>query len=119
MTMPDLTGQTRSFLADEASFRVVKDMHARNTIVPIVGDFGGPDAIRKVGSYVREHEDVVRVFYGSNVAVYLTNQQMHMFCTNLAGLPVARGSQFVDSKSVISFAERLEACGAGRAGAAR
>ena len=111
MTMPDLSGQTRSYLADETSFRVVKEMHARNTIVPIVGDFGGPDAIRKVGNYVREHEGMVRAFYGSNVAVYLTNQQMQAFCRNLAGLPVARGSQFVDSKSVTSFATRLEACG--------
>ena len=38
---------------------------------------------------------------------------MHAFCNNLSGLPVARGSQFVDSKSVIPFAERLEACGVG------
>jgi hypothetical protein len=116
MTMPDLTGKTRSFLADEASFRLVKEMHARNAIVPIVGDFGGPDAIRKVGAYVREHGDIVSTFYGSNVAVYLTNQQMHAFCVNLSGLPVARESQFVDSKSVIPFAERLEACGIRRAG---
>ena len=117
MTMPDLAGQTRSYLADEASFRFVKDMHARNAIVPIVGDFGGPDAIRKVGAYVREHGDVIRTFYGSNVAVYLTNQQTRAFCVNLAGLPVERGSQFADSKSVIPFAERLEACGVKRTSA--
>ena len=116
MTMPDLAGQTRSFLADDGSFRVVKDLHHRNAIVPIVGDFGGADAIRKVGVYARQHHDVVSAFYASNVAVYLTNQQMHQFCTNLAGLPVERGTRFVDSKSVVPFAERLEACGVGRAG---
>jgi len=117
MTMPDLSGQTRSFLADDESFRIVKDLHHRNAIIPLVGDFGGSGAIRQVGAYVRQHEDVISAFYGSNVAVYLTNQQMHAFCTNLAGLPVVRKTRFVDSKSVIPFSERLEACGVGRTAA--
>src|SRR5215204_1801101 len=113
MTMPDLVGQTRSFLADDAAFRFVKDLHGRNLIVPIVGDFGGAQAIRRVGTYVREHHDAVGAFYGSNVAVYLTNQQMHAFCGNLAALPVHRGATFMDSKSVIPFTTRLEACKGG------
>ena len=47
------SGQTRSYLADETSFRVVREMHARNTIVPMVGDSGGRTRIRKVGTYVQ------------------------------------------------------------------
>jgi hypothetical protein len=111
MTMPDMAGEIRSFLADEASFRVVKDMHQRNVIVPVVGDFGGVGAIRRVGAYVHEHHDLVRAFYASNVAVYLTNEQMRGFCGNLASLPVERDTAFVDSKSVIPFAARLKMCG--------
>jgi len=110
MTMPDLTGQTRSFLADAASFRVIKDLHQRNLIVPAVGDFGGAEAIRRVGAYVRDHHDNVRAFYASNVSVYLTNRQARAFCANLAALPVSRDAAFVDSKSVVPFAARLAAC---------
>ena len=114
MTMPDMAGQIRSFLADEPSFRVVKDMQQRNVIVPVVGDFGGAVAIRRVGAYIREHHDSIRAFYASNVAVYLTNQQMRTFCGNLASLPVEADTAFVDSKSVIPFTARLETCGIDR-----
>ena len=35
-------------------FSFVKDLHARNLIVPVVGDFSGPTAVRRVGDYIRE-----------------------------------------------------------------
>ena len=40
------TGRGRSFLATEDGFRFVKALQTRNLIVPVVGDFGGPNAIR-------------------------------------------------------------------------
>lgn len=89
MTAKDFTGRGRSFLTNEDAFTFVKDLHSRNMIVPLVGDFGGPTAIRRVGDYVREHTDVIHAFYGSNVGVYLNNQQTRAFCTNLATLPAA------------------------------
>ena len=42
MTMRDGYAQEWSFLSDEDAFDTVKDLHLRNMIVPIVGDFGGP-----------------------------------------------------------------------------
>jgi len=110
MTMPDMTGQLRSFLASEGAFRFVQDMHRHNLVIPVVGDFGGKGALRRIAEYVREHHDVVRAFYGSNVAVYLTNQQMRVFCGNLSALPAARNASFVDSDSVIPLAARLQSC---------
>jgi hypothetical protein len=110
MTMPDMTGKSRSFLASESAFRFVQDMHRHNLVVPVVGDFGGNGALRRVADYVREHHGVVRAFYGSNVAVYLTNQQMRVFCGNLSALPAARNASFVDSDSVIPLAARLQSC---------
>jgi hypothetical protein len=89
MTARDVTGQSRSFLATEDAFTFVKDLQSRNRIVPVVGDFGGADAQHRLGDYVREHADVVSAFYGSNVGVYLTNQQMRSFCRNLSTLPAA------------------------------
>jgi hypothetical protein len=112
MTSRDLLGQTRSFLASEDAFQVVKDLQTRNLIVPVVGDFGGPRTIRAIGDYVRTHKDSVRAFYGSNVSVYLNTQQTRTFCASLAALPAARDAWFVDSDSVRSLASKVKACGA-------
>lgn len=69
----DATGTPRSFLATEQSFNVVKDLEARNLVVPIEGDFAGPRAIRAIGDYLRQHDTVVHAFYISNVEQYLFN----------------------------------------------
>jgi hypothetical protein len=111
MTMPDMTGRTRSFLADEASFRSVKDLQSRNLVVPVVGDFGGPSAIRRVGDHVRQRGGEIQAFYGSNVAVYLTERQTRAFCASLATLPAASGAYFIDSDTVGPFSAKLRRCG--------
>ena len=111
MTMRDLSGQARSFLADEASFQVVKDLHSRNLIVPVVGDFGRPFAIRRVGDYVRQHRETIQAFYGSNVGVYLTTSQTRVYCDSLAKLPVASGAWFIESDALRPFAAKLRTCG--------
>lgn len=69
----DAAGMPRSFLATEQSFKIVKDLEARNLLVPIEGDFAGPHAIRAIGEYIRQHDTVVRLFYISNVEQYLFN----------------------------------------------
>ena len=114
MTMPDMTGVKRSFLAGEDEFQLVKEMQRNNQIVPVVGDFAGAGALRRIGDYIRGHGDEVRAFYGSNVAVYLTNQQVRAFCGNLATLPAAPGAAFIESASVISMDAKLQACAGGR-----
>jgi len=111
MTIKDAIGETRSFLATEEGFEFVKDMQARNMIVPVVGDFGGPFAMRRVGDYVRSHGDAIHAFYASNVAVYLTNQQKRTYCLNLATLPAARRAWFIERDSVMQFTAKLKACG--------
>jgi hypothetical protein len=110
MTVKDGMGQSRSFLATEEGFRFVKELQSRNMIVPVVGDFGGPSTIRRVGDYVREHRDVVHAFYGSNVGVYLDTQQTRAFCGNLAALPVAPHAWFIERDGVRSFTSKLGAC---------
>ncbi len=110
MTAQDLMGQSRSYLATEAAFRFVKDLEARNRIVPVVGDFGGAGAIRRVGDYVRGHAEVITAFYASNVAVYLTNEQARAFCGNLAALPAARAAWFIESDAVRALTAKLKAC---------
>ena len=72
----------------EDEFEFVKDLQSKHMIVPVVGDFGGPSAIRRIGDYVRaDREDEIHAFYGSNVGIYLTNKQTLAFCRSLATLP--------------------------------
>ncbi len=54
MSMRDGDGKQRSYLATEESFRFLKDLQTRNLVVPVVGNFGGPTALRAIGKYLRE-----------------------------------------------------------------
>jgi hypothetical protein len=96
MTLTDRNGHNWSYLATEASFRFVKELQQRNLIVPIVGDFAGPKAVRAVGRYLKDHNAVVSAFYLSNVEMYiLPSQQWKSFCMNVATLPVDTSSSFI------------------------
>ena len=110
MTQADITGQSRSFLSSEDDFAFVKALHLKNAIVPVVGDFAGPTALRRIGDYLRGHGARVTAFYASNVEVYLNRQKQAIFCQNLATLPYGARTWFVGSKSLQPFAAKLEAC---------
>jgi hypothetical protein len=110
MMSRDVNGQNRSYLASEKAFGFVKDLQARNLIVPVVGDFGGPHALRAVGDYIRQHGSFVSGFYGSNVEVYLSRQQMAAFCENLADLPHDAFTWFIGSKGRQPLRTKLKNC---------
>jgi hypothetical protein len=115
MVATDIWGEPRSYLATEAAFAYVKDLHARNMIVPVVGDFAGPSAIVRVGNYVRHHAAIVSAFYGSNVEVYLNRQQTTAFCGSLRALPYDSRTWFIGSKDMLPFPSKLETCPPARA----
>ena len=110
MTAADVGGETRSYLADEDAFAFVKDLHARNLIVPVVGDFGGDHALSGIGDYVRQHRDTVAAFYESNVEVYLNRQKKAAFCRNLAALPYTSTTSLIDSKGMQSLTSKIGSC---------
>jgi uncharacterized membrane protein YgcG len=86
----------RGFLATEDNWRVMKDLETRNLLVPVVGDFGGPKAIRTVGAYLKEHDAVVSAFYLSNVEQYLNRSGTEdAFICNVAALPLDEASTFI------------------------
>lgn len=114
MTAADIGGQARSYLAGEEEFTVVKELHAKNMIVPIVGDFAGLDAIRRTSDYIRQRHAIVQAFYGSNVEVYLNRQHMLAFCGNLALLPHDSGTWFIGSKEMQRLRAKLKSCPAAR-----
>lgn len=100
MVSADARGSARSYLASEESFNSVKSLHERNLIVPVVGDFGGPRALRAVGDWVRERGATVSMFYLSNVEQYLRQQgTWSAFCANVASMPLTPASTFVRSQS--------------------
>jgi hypothetical protein len=98
MAATDADNVGRSYLASEENFRVLKDLEAKNLLVPVVGNFAGPKAIRSVGRYVKEKGGIVSAFYLSNVEMYLSQDGlMSAFCRNVAMLPLDESSTFIRS----------------------
>jgi hypothetical protein len=96
----DWNGVARSYLATEENFKRLKRLQSRNLIVPVVGNFAGPKAIRAVGRYVREHGATISAFYVSNVEQYLFQDGLFdQFAQNVAALPVDGSSTFIRSVS--------------------
>jgi hypothetical protein len=93
---PDASGTPRSFLSSEDNYLYVRDLHLRNLIVPVSGDFGGPKAIRAIGSWLQARGAVVSAFYVSNVEQYLfQDAKASLFYDNVATLPVNDASVFI------------------------
>jgi len=95
MTITDITGRNSSFLANEENYLYVREMQRKNLIVPLVGDFAGPAAIRNVARYLTERKATVGVFYVSNVETYLDDAQKQAFYANVTTLPVDTSSMFI------------------------
>jgi hypothetical protein len=96
--LTDGQGTNRGYLATEASFRFVKAFQERNLLVPVVGNFAGPKALRSVAGYLQEREAVVTAFYASNVEQYLFQDGLWpRFAANLAALPVDETTTLIRS----------------------
>jgi hypothetical protein len=94
-------GKPLSYLGSESNYLYVRDLHLRNMIVPVVGNFAGPRAIRAIGSFLRTRNATVSGFYLSNVEDYLglarvpKNGEWRVFCENAASLPRDAESVFI------------------------
>jgi hypothetical protein len=98
MVATDNDGKNLGYLANEDNFKVLKSLHAKNLLVPVVGNFGGPKAIRAVGKYIKDRGALVTAFYLSNVEQYLDQQGLWpAFCNNVATLPLDDSSTFIRS----------------------
>ena len=88
--------QTARVSGDRGELPASKDLQERNLIVPIVGDFAGPKALRSVGALSSTARCVVRAFYTSNVEQYLfRNGAALAFYANVATLPTDKESVFI------------------------
>jgi hypothetical protein len=97
MVDTDENGQQRSYLATEESFLTLQRFEKNNLIVPVVGNFAGPTALRAVGEYLKENNTFVSAFYTSNVEQYLfmTAEDWKSFYTNIGMLPLDSNSVFI------------------------
>jgi hypothetical protein len=92
----ELDGDLGNFLARKEDYRFVRELHLQNRIIPVVGDFAGPKALRTVGDYLREKGYSVSAFYTSNVEQYLfRNGVFGDFAENIRHLPVSEKSLFI------------------------
>jgi hypothetical protein len=98
MIATDADNVSRSYLSSEASFRFMKDLESKNLLVPVVGNFAGPTAIRAVARYLKDRGATVSAFYLSNVEMYLSQDGLiGTFCRNAATLPLDEASTFIRS----------------------
>jgi len=97
MMQADGNGRHHSYLANEDQYGFVRKLEGDNLVIPVVGDFGGPTAIREVGRYLSSHGATVTAFYLSNVERYLFDRRRSWrnFYTNVAVLPYDNKSLFI------------------------
>jgi hypothetical protein len=98
MVATDASGAYRSYLASEDNFKFLKNLEERNLVVPVVGDLGGPKAVRATGKWIRDHGSTVAAYYLSNVEQYLVQDgKWNAFCGNVASMPLDEHSTFIRS----------------------
>lgn len=97
----DSAGANMGFLGTERGYRIVRDLERRNLLIPLVGNFAGPKALRAVGTWLRERSAFVNVFYTSNVEQYLFQQgdEWSRFYTNVGTMPVDPAARFIRSST--------------------
>ena len=96
MTAADEKGRIWSYLANNETFEYLRLMQRRNLIVPVVGDFAGPKALRAIGAYVRDRGAAINLFYASNVEPYLfASGTWKSFYDSVLTLPLAKDATVV------------------------
>jgi len=84
------------FLDSEEDYAVVRDLERAGRVVPVVGDFAGPRALRAVGAFLRARGELVSAFYVSNVEFYLLRSgSFDTFVANVESLPRRDDAVFI------------------------
>jgi hypothetical protein len=92
----DLRGKVGNFLAVAEDYNFVRELHRKNLIIPLVGDFGGSKALSAVGDYLRKNGLTVSAYYLSNVEQYLFDgTSFDGFARNVKKLPLTDKSLFI------------------------
>lgn len=96
IVQPDQNGKLGNFLATKEDYEFVRDLHRKNLVIPVVGDFAGKKALSAIGDYLRKGGFTVTAFYTSNVEQYLfQNVVFTSFAENVRKLPITDKSVFI------------------------
>ena len=94
----DASGRQANYLASEDAFQFVKDLQARDLVIPVTGDLSGPSAVIAVGRLIASRGERLSAFYVSNVEFYLFGAgTFSRFAGNLERLPRTAGSVLIRS----------------------
>jgi len=94
----DRQGRQQNYLSSEDFFQWLKKFQAENRLIPIVGDFAGPHALKAVGAFLKANSLRLSVFYTSNVEFYLFGRpNWTRYVVNLRSIPLAEESIFIRS----------------------
>ena len=92
----DREGSYGNFLNNNDDYLYIKDLQARNLIIPVVGDFSGKKALKSIGEFVKKRGDYISAFYLSNVEYYLLpDGLMGAFANNVRQLPIEENSVLI------------------------
>jgi hypothetical protein len=84
----DLDGNQANYFVSEDDFQFVKSLHAKNLIVPVVGNLAGPHALRAIGRDIAARGEHLSALYVSNVEFYLMREGgFEAFAENAKTLP--------------------------------
>ena len=90
------SGKLENYLASEEQFQWLKKFEAENRLIPIVGDFAGTHALRRVAAFLRSNGLRVSAFYTSNVEFYLFGASgWERFVANVQALPWTDDAVFI------------------------
>ena len=104
----DRAGRSWHYLAAETDYQFIRQLQARDRIVPVVGDVSGPHALRAIGRAIAAHGERVSAFYISNVESYLYRDGAYgRFLANLNVLP--RDARSVMIRSIFGGASSTSA----------
>jgi hypothetical protein len=84
----DLEGNKASYLATEESWRFLKDLQARDRVIPVVGNLAGTKAFPAISREISARNERVSALYVSNVEMYIWREgSFGTFAETAARLP--------------------------------
>ncbi len=91
-----LAGGPGHFLSRPDDYAHVRGLAESGRLIPVVGDFAGEGAIRRIAQFVEGQDEVVTAFYVSNVEFYLMrNGVFPTYVDNVRSLPRSESAQFI------------------------
>jgi hypothetical protein len=98
------SGRFGHHLASLEDYRFVRELERARRVVPVVGDFAGPHALKAIGRELKARGESVTAFYLSNVEFYLFRGGVfERFLENLGELPLREAEGSVVIRACFGF----------------